>query len=241
MCLVTHNNYSEHIHCHSLVKCSSKPLLVFSLLLINSSHIVLDVLFSVTSISSVPMKTPSKRARLLLPSYTWNTDIQSRAKDNMKVKTKNAIYSKWMIKYYTIKYKKWKRKPMDNVKSLIFALFWNSIAPPTPPTHTPLACHHPPGGSLEPEAECLCQAGSGWSRCTRDCCHSSQGSLETGGRLVSQSQRNRIQLNTDRIKWYMMLEWDMIQTNTTQTCMQKIHGGKQDGKPIAFALLYLNI
>lgn len=39
----------------------------------------------------------------------------------------------------------------------------------------------------------------------------------------------------------MILEWDMIQTNTTQTCMQNTHAGKGDRKRIAITLLYMNI
>lgn len=56
--------------CYSLMKCSSKPLLVLSVLLINSSHMELEVEFRVPSSSSLPVNTPSRRALLLLPSKT---------------------------------------------------------------------------------------------------------------------------------------------------------------------------
>lgn len=57
-----------------LVKCSSKPLLVLSALLMNSSHIELEVEFRVVSSSSLPVNTPSRRALLLLPSKTWTEE-----------------------------------------------------------------------------------------------------------------------------------------------------------------------
>lgn len=56
--------------CYSLMKCSSKPLLVLSALLMNSSHMELEVEFRVVSSSSLPVNTPSRRALLLLPSKT---------------------------------------------------------------------------------------------------------------------------------------------------------------------------
>lgn len=56
--------------CYSLMKWSSKPLLVFSALLMNSSHMELEVEFRVVSNSSLPVNTPSRRALLLLPSKT---------------------------------------------------------------------------------------------------------------------------------------------------------------------------
>ena len=57
--------------CDSLVKWSSKPLLVLSSLLMNSSHMELEVEFRVVSCSSVPVNTPRRRALLLLPSNTF--------------------------------------------------------------------------------------------------------------------------------------------------------------------------
>lgn len=72
------------------------------------------------------------------------------------------------------------------------------------PSHTiPSACHPPPGESLELGAGCPCQAASGWSRCTHDCCHSNRGSLARGGLLVSPSQKSHIQLDRREVKWYM--------------------------------------
>lgn len=55
---------------YSLMKCSSKPLLVFCVLVMNSSHMELEVEFRVVSSSSLPVNTPSSRALLLLPSKT---------------------------------------------------------------------------------------------------------------------------------------------------------------------------
>ena len=55
---------------YSLVKGSSKPLLVLSSLLTNSSHMVLEVLLSTVSSISEPVNTPSRRAWLFGPSYT---------------------------------------------------------------------------------------------------------------------------------------------------------------------------
>lgn len=63
--------------CYSLMKCSSKPLLVLSALLMNSSHMELEVEFRVASSSSLPVNTPSRRALLLLPSKTLEGQRES--------------------------------------------------------------------------------------------------------------------------------------------------------------------
>lgn len=59
---------------YSLVKWSSKPLLLFSALLMNSSHMELEVEFRVMSSSSLLVNSPSWRALLLLPSKTWKRE-----------------------------------------------------------------------------------------------------------------------------------------------------------------------
>lgn len=69
---------------HSLMKCSSKPLLVLSALLMNSSHMELEVEFRVSSSSSLPLNTPSRRALLLLPSNTWQGRDVKKQKKNKK-------------------------------------------------------------------------------------------------------------------------------------------------------------
>ena len=66
--------FVREIDCYSLVKCNSKPLLVLSALLTNSSHMELDVEFRVVSSSSLLVNTPSIRALLLLPSKTWKEE-----------------------------------------------------------------------------------------------------------------------------------------------------------------------
>lgn len=45
---------------------------------------------------------------------------------------------------------------------------------------------------------CLCQAVSGWSRCTHGCCHSNQGSWVKAAPLACQSRMSRIQLEKER-------------------------------------------
>lgn len=47
-------------------------------------------------------------------------------------------------------------------------------------------------------AGCLCQAASGWSRCTRGCCRSNRGSWVRAAPLACQSRTSRIQLEKKR-------------------------------------------
>lgn len=64
-----------------LENCSSKPLLVFSLLVMNSSHMLLEVLLMLVLSISERLKEPSRRAELLLPSYTWEEGETHSGKD----------------------------------------------------------------------------------------------------------------------------------------------------------------
>lgn len=63
-----------------LENCSSKPLLVLALLVMNSSHMLLDVLLMLVPSISERLKEPSRRAELLLPSYTWQEQETRRGK-----------------------------------------------------------------------------------------------------------------------------------------------------------------
>lgn len=59
-------------------------------------------------------------------------------------------------------------------------------------------CRPPPAWSLVLVAGCLCQAASGWSRCTRGCCRSNRGSWVRAAPLACQSRTSRIQLEKKR-------------------------------------------
>lgn len=73
-CTTKIHNYTSDSHLTGiwaqdlLENCSSKPLLVFSLLVMNSSHMLLEVLFMLVPSISERLKEPSRRAELLLPS-----------------------------------------------------------------------------------------------------------------------------------------------------------------------------
>lgn len=147
-----------------LVKCSSKPLLVLSALLMNSSHIELEVEFRVVSSSSLPVNTPSRRALLLLPSKTW-TEKRERVGGSIGIRRTRCAHADMLTRRHT-----------------------------TPTTLSLWVCHPPPVWNPVPVAECLCQAASGWSRCTRGCCRSNRGSWVRAAPLAYQSQMNHIQL-----------------------------------------------
>lgn len=63
---------------------------------------------------------------------------------------------------------------------------------------SPWACRPLRAWSRAPVAGCLCQAASGWSRCTRGCCRSNRGSWARAAPLACQSRTSRIRLDKKR-------------------------------------------